>query len=64
MAGNPNRGAATVGDLIDRFIEEHLPKLEATNARDQKSMLQQAGHAGLAHCARSRRSRRTTSIGC
>jgi integrase len=33
------RGAPTVGDLADRFIEEHLPKLEATNAADQKSML-------------------------
>ena len=36
-----NRDAATVRDLIDRFIEEHLPKLEATNARDQISMLRQ-----------------------
>lgn len=33
------RGAPTVGDLADRFIEEHLPKLEATNAADQRSML-------------------------
>ena len=35
-----NRDAATVRDLIERFIDEHLPKLEATNARDQISMLQ------------------------
>jgi integrase len=36
-----NRDAATVRDLVDRFINEHLPKLEATNARDQISMLRQ-----------------------
>jgi hypothetical protein len=34
-----NRDAATVRDLIERFIDEHLPKLEETNARDQISML-------------------------
>ncbi|MGI8524645.1 MAG: Arm DNA-binding domain-containing protein [Pseudolabrys sp.] len=33
------RGAATVRDLIDRYIEEHTAKLAARNAADQKSML-------------------------
>jgi integrase len=33
------RTAPLMKDLIDRFIEEHLPKLESTNASDQKSML-------------------------
>ena len=33
------RHAPLVKDLIDRFIDEHLPKLEATNAKDQISML-------------------------
>lgn len=33
------RHAPVVKDLIDRFIGEHLPKLEATNAKDQISML-------------------------
>jgi integrase len=33
------RHAPTMKDLIDRFIDEHLPKLEATNAKDQISML-------------------------
>ena len=28
------------GQFVARFIDEHLPKLEATNARDQKSMLE------------------------
>lgn len=34
------REAPLVRDLIERFIDEHLPKLEATNAKDQKSMLE------------------------
>lgn len=34
------REAPLIRDLAQRFIDEHLPKLEATNARDQKSMLQ------------------------
>lgn len=34
------REAPLIPDLVARFIDEHLPKLEATNARDQKSMLQ------------------------
>ena len=33
------RHAPIMKDLIDRFIDEHLPKLEATNAKDQISML-------------------------
>jgi integrase len=33
------RHAPIVKDLIDRFIDEHLPKLAATNAKDQISML-------------------------
>ena len=33
------RQAPTVKELIDRFIDEHLPKLEGTNAKDQISML-------------------------
>jgi integrase len=33
------RTAPLMKDLIERFIEEHLPKLEVTNASDQKSML-------------------------
>ena len=33
------RQAPTVTELIDRFIDEHLPKLEGTNAKDQISML-------------------------
>jgi integrase len=33
------RTAPLMKDLIERFIEEHLPKLELTNARDQKSMM-------------------------
>jgi integrase len=33
------RHAPVIKDLIDRFIDEHLPKLEATNAKDQISML-------------------------
>ncbi|MCA3448687.1 MAG: site-specific integrase [Rhodobacter sp.] len=33
------RTAPLMKDLIDRFIEEHLPKLELTNASDQKSMM-------------------------
>ena len=33
------RQAPTVKELIDRFIDEHLPKLECTNAKDQRSML-------------------------
>jgi integrase len=33
------RTALLMKDLIERFIEEHLPKLELTNARDQKSMM-------------------------
>ena len=33
------RQAPTVKELIERFIDEHLPKLEATNAKDQISML-------------------------
>lgn len=33
------RGAATVRDLIDRYIEEHTVKLAPRNAADQKSML-------------------------
>lgn len=33
------RGAATVRELIDRFVDEHLPKLAARNAADQTSML-------------------------
>ena len=33
------RTAPLMKDLIDRFIEEHLPKLEATNASDQQSMM-------------------------
>jgi len=32
------RHAPIVKDLIDRFIDEHLPKLEVTNAKDQISM--------------------------
>jgi integrase len=35
------RTAPLMKDLIERFIEEHLPKLELTNARDQKSMMNQ-----------------------
>ncbi|MCL5779211.1 site-specific integrase [Limibaculum sp. FT325] len=35
-----SREAPTVKDLAERFIAEHLPKLEATNARDQISMLE------------------------
>lgn len=34
------RGAPTVKELAERFIEEHLPKLAKTNASDQKSMLE------------------------
>ena len=34
------RGAPTVKELAERFIEEHLPKLAPTNASDQKSMLE------------------------
>ena len=34
------REAPLIRDLVARFIDEHLPKLEATNARDQKSMLE------------------------
>lgn len=33
------RHAPVMKDLIERFIGEHLPKLEATNAKDQISML-------------------------
>jgi len=33
------RHAPIVKDLIDRFIDEHLPKLAVTNAKDQISML-------------------------
>jgi integrase len=33
------RHAPIVKDLIDRFIDEHLPKLAITNAKDQISML-------------------------
>lgn len=33
------RTAPLMKDLIDRFIDEHLPKLELTNAQDQKSMM-------------------------
>jgi len=33
------RHAPIVKDLINRFIDEHLPKLAATNAKDQISML-------------------------
>ena len=33
------RQAPTVKELIDRYIDEHLPKLECTNAKDQSSML-------------------------
>jgi hypothetical protein len=33
------REAPEVQDLVGRYIEEHLPKLGATNAADQKSML-------------------------
>ena len=33
------RHAPIMKDLIDRFIDEHLPKLAATNAKDQISML-------------------------
>ena len=33
------RHAPIMKDLIERFIDEHLPKLAATNAKDQISML-------------------------
>ena len=33
------RHAPVVKDLIERFIDEHLPKLATTNAKDQISML-------------------------
>ena len=33
------RHAPSMKDLIERFIDEHLPKLAATNAKDQISML-------------------------
>ena len=33
------RDAPRVKDLIDRYVEAHLPKLAARNAADQKSML-------------------------
>lgn len=33
------RDAARVSDLIDRYIEEHLPRLAPRNASDQTSML-------------------------
>jgi integrase len=33
------RTAPLMKDLIDRIVEEHLPKLETTNASNQKSML-------------------------
>lgn len=35
------RAAATVGALVDRYIEEHLPRLAPRNASDQTSMLRQ-----------------------
>ena len=33
------RHAPTVEELIDRHIDEHLPKLSASSAKDQASML-------------------------
>ena len=33
------RHAPTVDELVDRYIDEHLPKLSASSAKDQASML-------------------------
>jgi integrase len=36
-----DRGAPTVGDLCDRYTEEHLPRKRASSARNDKAMIAQ-----------------------
>lgn len=36
---NSARHAATVNELVERYIDEHLPKLSPSSAKDQASML-------------------------
>ena len=39
MAEQAVRGAPTVGDLCDRYIEEYLPRKRASSARDDRYMI-------------------------